>query len=141
MMILAPEIQAMTHNQEPEVRSLNLDDLLAAKNLRTRAVEAIERCLEATNDFFDMETGQIIHFPDYKTQLAAAIVALAYTDGRPAERREIITRNVSTLEDLRDRAKNSPELRAAIEELLREMEKPLETGFVAQASEHNKDAN
>jgi len=120
--------------------SLTLADLLAAKNLRTRAVEALERGLEATHDFYDLDSGQIIQRPDYKTQLAAAIAALAYTDGRPVERRELITRKVSTLEDLRAKAKQSPELRAAIEELLRDMEKPIETGFAAQAPEHNKDA-
>jgi hypothetical protein len=130
----------MTHNQGPEASSSSLSDLLEEKNLRTKAVEALERGLEATSRFYDVINDTFIDVPDHRIRLAAAMAALAYTDGRPVERRELITRNVSTLEDLRAKAKQSPELRAAIEELLRDMEKPIESQFAAQAPEHNKDA-
>ena len=110
----------MSHNQEPEVSSPSLNDLLEAKNLRTKAVEALERCLEATSRFYDVLNDTFIDVPDHRVRLAAAIAALAYTDGRPIERREIVARHMTTLEDLRAKAKASPELRRAIEELLDE---------------------
>ena len=110
----------MNHNQKHIPIASNLDDLLEAKNLRTRAVEALERCLEATHSFYDIITEKVITFPDYKTRLAAVIIVLAYTEGRPVERREIVQRNVPTLEQLREQARNSPEMQRALRELLDE---------------------
>ena len=108
----------MDNNQKPIPITSNLDELLEAKNLRTRAVEALERCLEATHNFYDVIAQKVITFPDYKTRLAAVIIVLAYTDGKPVERREIVTRHATTLDELKAKAKSSPELRAAIQELL-----------------------
>jgi len=108
----------MDKNQKPIPITSNLNDLLVAKNLQARAVECLERCLSATHSFYDVNTGKMITVPDYKSILVAVQTALAYTDGKPVERREIITRHVSTLEELRAQAKASPELRQAISELL-----------------------
>jgi hypothetical protein len=108
------------NNQRSVEGGSNLDDLLEAKNLRTRAVVALERCLEATHSFYDIITGKVITFPDYITRLAAVIIVLAYTDGKPVERREMVTRPAPTLEELREQAKASPALREAIAELLDE---------------------
>ena len=77
-------------------------------------------CLNATHSFYDVIAGEVITFPDYKTRLAAAIIVLAYTDGKPVERREIVQRNVPTLEQLREQARNSPEMQRAVRELLDE---------------------
>ena len=117
-----------------------LSRLIRSKNLREKAIVGLEECLDAKMTMKNDE-GKIVEYTDFRTILGAITLILAYSDGKPVERREIVTRNMTSLQDLQDKAKKSPELRAAIEELLREMEKPLETGFVAQASEHNKDAN
>jgi hypothetical protein len=98
----------MNKNQKQIPIASNLDDLLKAKNLLTRAVEALERCLEATHSFYDIITEKVITVPDYKTRLAAVIIVLAYTEGRPVERREIVQRNTKTLEELKAQAKASP---------------------------------
>jgi len=108
----------MDNNQKPTPITFSLNDLLVAKNLRVKAVDCLERCLSATHSFYDVITGKIITVPDYKTILVAVQTTLAYTDGRPVERREIITRHATTLEELKAKAKSSPELRAAIQELL-----------------------
>ena len=110
----------MNQNQKHIPIASNLDDLLEAKNLRTRAVEALERCLEATHNFYDVIAQKVITFPDYKTRLAAIITVLAYTDGKPVERREIITKHFETLEELQARVKASPEFQRALRELLDE---------------------
>ena len=110
----------MNNNQKTIPIASNLDDLLKAKNLLTRAVEALERCLEATHSFYDIITEKVITFPDYKTRLAAVIIVLAYAEGKPVERREIVTRHFETLEELRARVKASPEFQRALRELLGE---------------------
>lgn len=74
----------------------------------------------AENKIFDLKAKKMVTYDDCKTQTAAAVAILAYTDGKPVERREIIQRNITSLEDLRERAKKSPELRVAIAELLDE---------------------
>jgi hypothetical protein len=57
--------------------------------------------------------------PDHKTRLQAATLALAYKHGRPVERQEVITANVTENEDyVMNRIKNSPALRAALRKSL-----------------------
>jgi len=64
--------------------------------------------------------GKIHTRVDFKTILGGVNTALAYTDGKPVERREIVTSTMTTLESLRAQAKASPELRKAIVDLLDE---------------------
>ena len=68
----------MTHNQGPEASSSSLSDLLEEKNLRTKAVEVLERGLEATLRFYDVINDTFIDVPDHRIRLAAAMAALAY---------------------------------------------------------------
>jgi hypothetical protein len=110
----------MNKNQKPIPITSNLNDLLVAKNLDARAVEGLEQCLKATHGFYDIMAEEVITFPDFKTKLGAIQTILAYTVGKPVERCEVITKHHTSLEDLRDQAKASPELRRKIQELLDE---------------------
>ncbi len=74
-------------------------------------------CLDATHTFED-KRGVVHTVTDYKTILGAVTLALAYTDGKPVERREVITRHSTSLEELKKQSKSSPELRKALHELL-----------------------
>jgi len=57
--------------------------------------------------------------PDHKTRLQAATLALAYKHGRPVERQEVITANLSENDDaILERVKNSPAARAALRRVL-----------------------
>jgi NAD(P)-dependent dehydrogenase (short-subunit alcohol dehydrogenase family) len=57
--------------------------------------------------------------PDHKTRLQAATLALAYKHGRPVERQEIITANLSENDDaILERVKNSAAARAALRRVL-----------------------
>ena len=57
--------------------------------------------------------------PDHKTRLQAATLALAYKHGRPVERQEVITANVTENEEyVMNRIKNSSALRAALRKSL-----------------------
>ncbi len=92
---------------------------LEDRNLRTKAIAALERNLFAVNKVYDLKNKELVTYDDGPTQVKAALGLLAYTDGKPVERREIITRRAPTLEDLQKQAK-SPEFRRALEELLAE---------------------
>ncbi len=111
--------KTVNSNQNPPPIS-ELAKQLSAADLRSKAVAALERGLFAKSKIYDFRNKQMVTCDDFKTQVAAATVLLAYTDGKPIERREIVQRNVSTLEDLRKRAKASPELRRAVRDLLEE---------------------
>ena len=57
--------------------------------------------------------------PDHKTRLQAATLALAYKHGRPVERQEVITANLSENDSaILERVKNSPAARAALRRML-----------------------
>jgi hypothetical protein len=83
-----------------------------------RIAGAISEALTATQANRDGSTT-----PDYRTRLAAAQLALNYLAGRPIERQQIITANVSTDETeaaLAQRIADSPSLKARLRELLAE---------------------
>jgi hypothetical protein len=57
--------------------------------------------------------------PDHKTRLQAATLALAYKHGRPVERQEVITTNLSeNNKAILDRLKNSPAAKDALKRAL-----------------------
>jgi hypothetical protein len=60
--------------------------------------------------------------PDHKTRVQAATLTLAYKVGRPVERQEVITKDVTTSvdEDLAGRLKRSPALRRMFRRILDE---------------------
>ena len=66
---------------------------LTSQNLKHKAVDKLGECLQATHSSYDLRSSEIITTPDYQTRLAAVVTVLAYTDGRPVERRELITRH------------------------------------------------
>ena len=125
-------------NQKPVPSGSSLNDLLEAKNLLARAVDELERCLEATHSFYDIVTEKVISVPDYRTRLAAVTMVLAYTEGLPVERREMVTRRFTTLEDLEKQTQNSPEFRRGLQELLAKTEKPV--GLPGKAGESTTSA-
>lgn len=94
-----------------------LKGLLDKNSIREKAIHGLIDCLDATYTFED-KRGTIHTCTDFKTILGAVNTALAYTDGKPIERREVITRHSTSLEELKSQAKTSPELRKALQELL-----------------------
>lgn len=100
-----------------------LAQLMAARNMEEKAIAGLEDCLNATITMKD-EDGKLHTMPDFKTILGAITLALAYTAGKPVERREVITRHSTSLDELRKMRQSSPELKKAIEELMQD-EKPV----------------
>lgn len=84
-------------------------------------MEWLVKCFEAKRSFCAMD-GTVHSEPDWKTILGAIQTGLAYTDGKPIERREVITKHFDSLEDYGERMKKSPALRKAMGELLKETE-------------------
>lgn len=114
----------MSQNRTVAVTPQDFNLQLKQRNLEAKAIAGLDDCLEATVTMKDAD-GTLKTFPDFKTILDAIKTILAYTQGKPVERREIVTRHTTSLDDLRAQAKNSPELRRAISELLDDVEKPV----------------
>jgi hypothetical protein len=110
-------LKIVDNDKLPALKAGELASLLAKKNLRTKAIDKLEKCLDATYTMKN-EDGKIQTFIDFKTIVAAIQTILNYTDGRPVERREVVTRKATTLEELQAQAKNSPELRKSLQALL-----------------------
>lgn len=77
---LAAEIENQPH-QGASVR----DIILAHPKVRELAVAAAVRALVATKFYFDKKSGQMVHEPDYATQIKAVTVLVSYSDGLPAQ--------------------------------------------------------
>jgi hypothetical protein len=107
----------MSNHNAPALTGGELAAMLAKKDLRQKAIDKLEKCLEATYTL-KSESGELVMYDDFKTIVTAIQTILHYTDGKPVERREVITRKATTLEELRQQAKNSPELRRSLKELL-----------------------
>lgn len=91
-------------------------DALAEELPAERISRAISEALVAT------QTSRAgVTEPDYRTRLAAATLALSYTEGRPVERQQIITANATPDEseaDLSQRIAKSPALKAHLLRLI-----------------------
>ena len=73
------------------------------------------------NKVYDLKNKVLVTYDDGKTQIASALGILAYTDGKPVERREIIQRTFTSLEDIKAQIKKSPEMKRAILALMPEL--------------------
>jgi hypothetical protein len=92
----------------------SLTEALAAELPDEQIAIAIRDALTATQT---TRSGTVE--PDHKTRLQAATLALAYKHGRPVERQEVITANVTENEEyVMNRIKNSSALRAALRKSL-----------------------
>lgn len=80
------------------------------RDLETKALDALEECLSAECRVYDIAQKELVVYADGKTRLGAAMGILAYSAGKPIERKEIITHNADSVEALMARVKSSPEL-------------------------------
>jgi hypothetical protein len=102
-------------------KSSNLSDLLTKKNLREKAVKVLEEALLATKVHWDGVAKRMVEEPDHKVRKDAAVDLLCFTDGKPIERREVVTLNFDSLEELQRRVQQSPALKAAVKKILEPM--------------------
>ena len=93
----------------------SLTEALAAELPDEQIAIAIRDALTATQT---TRSGTVE--PDHKTRLQAATLALAYKHGRPVERQEVITTNLTeNNEALLERLKSSPAARDALRRTLK----------------------
>lgn len=93
------------------------------RDLETKALDALEECLSAECRVYDIAQKELVVYADGKTRLGAAMGILAYSAGKPIERKEVFTHNADSIEALTSRVKSSPELRKALREMLETSEK------------------
>lgn len=95
-------------------KNTNLAQLLDNKELRQKAVQALEDGLNATRTYWDGFAKQMFQEPDHRVRASVAVDILHFTDGKPVERKEIVNYNFDSLEELQRRAENSPAMQAAL---------------------------
>lgn len=115
----------MAVNEQRIAKKHVIDDLLQGGDARRRAIDCLLEGLEAERSFYDAGSKSTLTEPDYKTRVTAAEILLAYTDGKPIERKEIVKMTMDSMESYTERIKRSPELRAKLRELLGDAEKPV----------------
>lgn len=101
----------------------NLVKEIQSRDLERKALDALEECLQAECVMFDKNTGSVVTVADGKTRLGAALGVLAYSAGKPVERKEIITHSADSVEGLMARVKSSPELLKKMIDMLMGAEK------------------
>lgn len=105
------------------IKSLQNQDklsiLLENAGLRAKAVSALEEGLAATKTYWDGVAKQMRIEPDWKTRAAVAVDILSFTDGRPVERKEIVTFAIDSLDEMQKRIQQSPAAQSAIRRLLK----------------------
>ena len=69
-------------------KKLDLAAMLEAADCRALAVRALKEALNAHRSY--AQNGETVTEPDYKTRVHAATILLAYTDGKPLERQQVV---------------------------------------------------
>lgn len=119
---LASEIETQSH-QGASVREI----ILAHPKVRELAVAAAVRALVATKFYFDKKSGQMVHEPDYATQIKAVTVLVSYSDGLPVQTNMNINANMGKSKRSENEdaalALSSPALREELKRQIADAEK------------------
>lgn len=106
------------------IPTASLAEAIQARDLETKALDALEECLAAECRVYDLAQKELVIYPDGKTRLGAAMGILAYSAGKPVERKIIVDgRQGSDPQELMKRIVDAPELRKTMRYLLEQAEK------------------
>lgn len=101
--------------------------ILAHPKVRELAVAAAVRALVATKFYFDKKSGQMVHEPDYATQIKAVTVLVSYSDGLPVQTNMNINANMGKSKRSENEdaalALSSPALREELKRQIADAEK------------------
>lgn len=115
--ILDPErvdglaLEIASDSQLPPESSVR-DIILATPAIRQTMVAAAVRCLNAQKFYFCKKKGEMVHEPDYATQIKAIAWLAAYSDGLPAQT------NLNVNMDARGGKGKKPQLTPAVLEAM-----------------------
>jgi len=94
---------------------------LQERNYVNKVIRTLASALKATRDFKDKD-GNIHSSPDWNSRIRAVEVSLSYIEGLPIKRQQILHSKVETPAEIKKKVKRSPKLRAALREMLDEMD-------------------
>ena len=63
---------------------------------------------KACHHVYDTKNKKLVKVPDHKTRLAATTLSRAYHEGKPIERKEVVTADASDFPSLIEKLKQSP---------------------------------
>jgi len=125
--------KALTNLTKIVKKAASIAELLTADDQKFN-IRLLRKLKRATNKMWDPESKTLIDVDDNRTQLAALLVELQYTEGKPIERSVSATVNIRDLaDDLRD-LQQSPETLRMLQSLgVTELPTIQETGSEKQA--------
>jgi hypothetical protein len=87
--------------------------------------ELVDHCIAGinANKAIPCKNGTVVYEPDFPTRLAFIRYVTETVEGLPVKRQEIISRKLSTMDDLEAKLKKSPAARRSLQKLLDKMNK------------------
>lgn len=95
-------------------RAGSIADLFTAAD-QEENVRVIREAKSATHKVYDTEKKKLVKVPDHKTRLAAVILDLSYSEGKPVERVAHLHGKAEDLAAFIERARQSPEVMRILE--------------------------
>ena len=95
-------------------KAISISELITEED-QAASLRVLREAKRATHRIFNPVTRQLIEVPDHKTRLAAITLELAYTEGRPTERKIVATGSFDDLAALKARIENLPSLQKTVE--------------------------
>ena len=99
----------------------SLSELLRKGGCREKAIQALGEALTATKQFWSQPGKQFVSEVDHITRIKAADILLSYTDGRPVERKEVVVATFESVDEMKNRVKQSPALDASLREVMNDV--------------------
>lgn len=124
----------MEDNQKPTLKVNELRRMLEDRKVRQLAMDRLVEGLTTppVRSYYDPGAKTLVQETDWKTLAGLIELGLAYTDGRPIERKEIVETRVDSITALAERVRKSPELLNTMRKMVQDAEK--DAGRVVELS-------
>jgi hypothetical protein len=103
-------------------KAAQIADLMTGEDVEAD-LKVLRDAKKACHQVYDTKKKKLVKVPDHKTRLAATTLSRAYHEGKPIERKEVLTGDIESFPDLVARLKNSP----AFLSLGNSIQKPVES--------------
>jgi hypothetical protein len=107
----------MNDNPEPIENGQSLNYLIDQQSGKARALAALFDGLSANLTYWDMNAKRMVTVPDHKTRERCATRLLEYGVGKPVERKEIVTTQVRSSEEVQQLFQHSRAMRESLREM------------------------
>lgn len=112
--------EKITNGNALQIRSV-LNELLDKEGAIEKAVQTLMDCLGAVRYSWDGMAKEMVESADYSTRARAAEIILNYREGKPVERKEVVFASIDSLDQMKEKMRQSPELRRQLAKELKKL--------------------